>query len=125
LPSASGGGGGHIDNPTHAGVLVVAGETTGLAGALDEALELGLVDGFGALGLGLEALGGAACSDPQAMTPAHAIEMTAINRSEPVGTDIEHANVSGTLRTRCRHRRDQARPGPSGPAQFRLRLLRP
>jgi hypothetical protein len=66
LPSASGGGGGHIDNPTHCGVLVaVTGET---------------VVGGGFVVLGADAIGGDGCCDAHPATPTHAIAMMAMNR---------------------------------------------
>jgi hypothetical protein len=68
----------HIDNPTHVGVLVGLGATVALAGALCETLVLGCVDEV--VELGPDALGDAACCDPQAIGPAHAIAMTTINR---------------------------------------------
>ena len=78
----------HIDNPTHVGVLVGLGATVAVAGALCETRVLGCVDEV--VEPGPDALGDAACCDPQAIAPAHAIATTAINRLKRQCMSVAH-----------------------------------
>jgi hypothetical protein len=78
LPSASGGGGGHIDSPTHAGVPLGLGTTVPAAVGLGGTLVLTGADDF--VEVGPDVPGAAACCDPQAISPAHPNATTAHHR---------------------------------------------